>query len=84
MNPGLLLLPALAAFNLWLLWTGVRRGEFSGRGGGTPGDASTAPTAHFVVKRRDNPLGFWAIAAIQIGMLVMMAYVFVQIVRTGE
>ena len=72
----LVLLPAIAAFlglNVWILVTSLRSGVYRLRGGGQPG--STAPQVSFTVSREARPGAFWLLAAVNIGVVLVVAYV---------
>ncbi len=72
----LLLLPAIVAFlglNVWILVTSLRSGVYRLRGGGQPGSA--APQVPFTVSRDDRPGAFWFLAAFNIGIVLVVAYV---------
>lgn len=68
----LLLLPAIVAFlglQVWILMTSLRTGAYRLRGGGRP--SSTA----IIVSREDRPGAFWLLAAFNVCVVLVVAYV---------
>lgn len=72
----LVVLPAIVAFlglNVWILVTSLRTGEYHIRSGGQSG--STAPSVSFAVSRDNHPVGFWLLAALNVCVIIIVAYV---------
>lgn len=79
MNPGVIFLPAFFAFLSWSLIGAIRRGEFSFRIGT---DSRQGPGT-VSLKRSESPQVFWGVAALYVGILLMLVWVFIQVLTGG-
>jgi hypothetical protein len=70
----LVVLPALVAFlvlNVWILVTSLKSGVYHLRGGGQ----GTAPHVSFTVQRNDSASMFYAIAGLNVCVVLVAAYI---------